>query len=121
MQVKYSKVVMKGTVTRRNYLYNLNFAHGASPCAFYVFCRLVDPDIDPVPLRNWRFHWVPAENVPAGQRTVSGSTLEKLGCPALGAAAFAAAVASAESAAWTETAPDRAGDYRFFKVTVEMK
>ena len=92
LQVKYSRSAVGTAGTRDSYRYKFGPRGSASPCDLFVLCRLARPDLDPVPLRNWRFHCVPTDAIPAGATTISDGKLARLGFPLLDASALAAAV-----------------------------
>ena len=49
----------------------------------FVFCTLVSPGIDPLPLANWRFQWVPTSALAQNTRSVLSAALESRGYPRL--------------------------------------
>ena len=51
----------------------------------FVFCTLASPGLDPVPLGNWRFQWVPASALVRNTRSVLSAALEDRGFPRLAA------------------------------------
>ena len=65
--------------------------HGARQTDFFVFCQLAEPGLDPLPLANWRFRWVPTAALADRRYKVASTALARLGYPLLTARQLAAA------------------------------
>ena len=97
VEVKYSRafVRMASGALRCDYLIPVH--HGERQTDFFVFCQLAEPGLDPLPLANWRFRWVPTAALANYRRKVANTVLERLGYPLLTARQLDAAARRARA------------------------
>lgn len=98
VEVKYSQAFTRTAAGRWRCNFLIPVHHGERAVDHFVFCQLAKPGLDPVPLRNWRFRWVPADVLAGYSRKVSNTALDARGFTPL--TALGLALAEARSAGW---------------------
>ena len=93
VEVKYSQAFTRTAsgLWRCNFIIPVH--HGKRAVDHFAFCQLAEPGLDPLPLANWRFRWVPAEVLEGYSRKVANTALDARGYKPMTALEFALAEA----------------------------
>ncbi len=95
VEVKCSQALVRSASGGWRCKFLIPVHNGGRTVDHFVFCQPRAPGLDPVPLANWRFRWVPADVLAAHRFKVGSTALDALGYPPLTARQLAAAEAGA--------------------------
>ena len=81
LEVKYSRTLSprKDGHTSYFFLVPIRGKEKVRVADHFVFCTLAAPNLNPVPLENWRFQWVPTSALARNSRSVLSAALEARG------------------------------------------
>ena len=81
LEVKYSRTPLPRKDGRPSYFFlvPIRGKEKVRVADHFVFCTLASPGLDPLPLANWRFQWVPVSALARNGRSVLSAALEARG------------------------------------------